>query len=113
MAAPAITSREAWDVRAQQLCDAANLKYTARYDGEHPAHADIEVYLVPSRDRSGEHEVTFDQHTGRIRCDCIAGSYGRPCCHAGTVLYYLAQRAQACTAAEISATSRYHDMWED
>jgi hypothetical protein len=112
MALPAIQvhSREAWDARAQQLCDAAQLRYTSRLIAE---RAGVEYFTVPSRDRSSSHVVEYHMATGHLAGDCIAGSYAKPCCHAGTVLYYLAQRAQAYTAAEISAAARYHRTWED
>jgi hypothetical protein len=52
-------------------------------------------WRVPSRDRSGTYTVEWLEWSGEIRCHCQAAQYGRPCCHAGSVVHALQQRAEA------------------
>lgn len=90
-----------WDARALELAEARGLWDAAEYD--HCAYAGYdadgygvgrrEIYRVPAMtDPRGYHLVTHDEATGRVRCDCPAASYGRPCGHAGSVLAVLARR---------------------
>ena len=107
-AVAAVHSPAQWAERAMVLADQAHLRYTARRLVERDG---VETFAVPSRDRLNTHQVTHDLHTGRVRCDCVAGSYGRACAHSGAVLGYLAQRDQACSQAERESMRRYHAMW--
>ncbi len=97
---------EAWRVRALELCEQSTLLHTPRSRGADGQG--IEVYTVPTRTRQGhEHVVRYQAATGTTQCDCVAGSYGAPCCHAGAVLAAVAQRTQACSPAAAAATRDY------
>ena|SRR5258706_14159392 len=93
MAAPKINTRGEWEARALALAVAKHLIGTVRRRG---AGQFAEVFTVPSGDRRGEHDVWLSHGSdGFPRCDCVAGSYRRPCGHAGAVLHADCQRRDA------------------
>lgn len=91
--AVAVVTRHEWQARALELASAHHLSGTARLD--HTGKSG-EVYRVPSHDRTRTYDV-LTRHDGTIACPCKAGSFGRPCGHAGAVIYYRHQRAKATT----------------
>lgn len=114
MATAKVLTGAEWDARALELAEQRGLWDAAEYD--HCAYAGYdrdgygygrrEVYRVPAMtDPRGYHLVTHDEATHRVRCDCTAASYGRPCSHAGSVLAVLARRGVA-LAAWLAATER-------
>ncbi|HEX9414820.1 MAG TPA: hypothetical protein VF916_15045 [Ktedonobacterales bacterium] len=93
MAAPKIQpTRAEWEARALELAAAKHLTGTARRRG---VGQFADVFTVPSGDRCQTHEVWLDHASGKLRCDCVAASYGRPCSHAGAVLHAERQRRDA------------------
>ena len=89
MAAPRIRTRDEWQARAITLAADAHASGTARHIGtnEHGA----QLYRVPSSSHDGVYLVSVWPH-GAALCCCTAGSYERPCKHAGAAI--LAERAR-------------------
>lgn len=83
--AQAIQTRGEWNARAEVLAEQKGARGTARYLHE-CADGRGHVWRVPSRSDTGSYDVVA-WGDGRIECPCTAGTYGRPCCHAGAVLH--------------------------
>lgn len=106
-----------WRHRARELARERNLTHTARY--EVLTVDNRELFSVPTCSRYGsEHVVRHDRETGELLCDCTAGSYQRPCAHAGAVLGWLDARAEAERprrrseiAAELARELAWNDYW--
>ena len=91
MAAPKIITRQEWNVRALELAHEKHLIGTPSY------HHECEyghVWRVPSRSGKGSYDV-LARHDGRVECPCVAGSYGRPCSHAGATVAAEKMRQEA------------------
>lgn len=83
-----------WEARAIVLAEEHHLTGCARHIGETGTGA--RLWKVRSQSSAdGFHVVTFWEQTRGIVCDCVAGSYGRPCSHAGAALHGERQRERA------------------
>lgn len=51
-----------------------------------PAAITIQIESLSTPD--AWHTVTYHVHEDSARCDCVAGEYGRACCHAGVAIRY-------------------------
>src|SRR5579859_2412863 len=95
MAAPKIITRAEWNAHALEMADRRHVTGTARSIG---ACEYGHVYRVPSRSSAGSYDV-LTREDGRVECPCTAGSYGRPCVHAGAALHAEERRQQAISSA--------------
>lgn len=93
----------AWEARAITLAAEKHLSGTARHIGENTAGG--RLWKVRSQSSDSYHVVTFFPATRGIVCDCIAGSYGRPCAHAGAAILAEKQREEA------MRPSRHDEAW--
>lgn len=85
MAAAKVLTRDAWNVRAEQLAEAKGTRGTARYLDE-CEHGRGHMYRVPSRSSTGSYDVVA-WGDGRIECPCKSGAWGKPCSHSGAVVH--------------------------
>lgn len=93
MAAPKIRpTREQWNARAIVLATDSHADGTARHVGEN-AHG-AQLYRIPSSSHDGVYLVSV-WPLGDVLCCCTAGSYERPCKHAGAALLAERQRQEA------------------
>ena len=79
--------------RAVALAIAAHLDYTPRLLEMRQRSM---LFVVPSRDWSCEYHVVADKHVATVRCECMAGSQSKPCCHTGAVLHYIGGMVRDC-----------------
>ncbi len=61
-----------------------NSHIVAWYPDGTPAEVELQVESLSSAD--AWHTVTYYVNEDAARCDCIAGSYTRPCCHSGVAI---------------------------
>jgi len=102
MATAATKVQMTWQERALSLMEEKrkqhgginwqNTRIVAWYPDGTPAEITMEVESLSTPDR---HFVHYFVHEDSARCDCVAGSYTRPCCHAGVAIWY----GRAVTAA--------------
>lgn len=103
---------DVWLARSLALAEAAHLTHQARWLTPHEGPLnDGEEFAVPSVSHAGiAHKVVYHQHT--YVCDCPAGSYGRPCKHAGSVLTWTWQYREA-TRPQSDQERRREEARED
>jgi hypothetical protein len=97
-------ARDAWQQRALALADGRHLFGTPRQVGTN-AHG-AAIWQVPSRSSDGTYYIVKVWPVGDVGCSCTAGSYARPCAHAGAVIKAEAQR-EAVQAATQDEGMRY------
>lgn len=98
--AQVMTRGERWEARALALAWDRHLIGTPRYVGKTDSGAHL--WRVPSRTHDGCYLVTAWPR-GSYTCCCTAGSYGRPCGHAGAVVRAELQRQAAMAQADTDA----------
>jgi hypothetical protein len=99
-------TRSTWQRRAQELAVETQLAHRARYLGQGTHHE--ELWQVPSKVGDGStYVVRVWPHSLGVVCGCTAGTYGRPCGHAGAALLAERQKQVAERGSEADTALRW------
>jgi hypothetical protein len=95
-------------LRSYQLARERGLLGTAVCLGEEGGPERAEIWETPSGSEPGRrYRLRVEHAYGRVRCACVASSYGNPACaHRGSVVYAMHRRA-----AEERAAARDFAAW--
>ena len=104
--ARALLSPAEWRAHCIELATEKHSNGTAYYLGKVGSD---ELFRIEARSIEDSYTVR-SQWNGAYACNCIAGSYGKPCRHVGAAIHWQQARERACSMPSVAATSAYQ-LW--